>query len=247
VNVQGARLRFGLGVLAAGFAVASMAISGVAVIYPHYPQEFKNPTFDLAWRLVFEGYLPYSIGWYVGLKAAKALIPLLPLVALALGLVVVGETRWHQTLQGRALHGLLACGLAALLLVGASRPRSRDPQALRVATNVRLKWEPRDGLPQLPGARLPSALPPKRRAERPTGERASALGVGGHPLKLLVPEMASPVSPRLVARLRRPAVPRILPDPRPRGDEPFPVRKAGQGLLAPFKAVLPPQQRSQQK
>ncbi|MBI5477252.1 MAG: hypothetical protein HY906_00265, partial [Deltaproteobacteria bacterium] len=79
-----------LSAVAAASGIAAVGVSSVAVVYPHYPQEFRNPTFDLGWALVRDGYLPYSIGWFFGLYGRKALYPLAPFLALALYLLLAG-------------------------------------------------------------------------------------------------------------------------------------------------------------
>ncbi len=58
-------------------AVATAAIVGLTIpsvllnvvsgaLYPHYPEQFDNPVFDLAFPLVGAGFTPYGLGWLLG-------------------------------------------------------------------------------------------------------------------------------------------------------------------------------------
>src|SRR4029453_13847655 len=44
-----------------GPSVVLNVVSGA--LYPHYPEAFDNPVFDLAFPLIAEGYAPYGLGW----------------------------------------------------------------------------------------------------------------------------------------------------------------------------------------
>jgi hypothetical protein len=228
-----------LSAVAAGLAIAAIGISGVAVVYPHYPQEFRNPSFDLGWALVRDGYLPYSIGWRFGLYRHKALLPLLPFLALALYLVLVGPGSWRRDWLRRAVHVAGAAIVGAGLLFAASRG-SVDARITRVATNIRLKWEPRDGLP-------PPLPPPARPAARPSPPKPPARPGEVRPDRLRPPALVPPPrAPRLAPVLRAPRVPPHAPlrwPARP-ADSPLPLRKLGgthlpPARLSPLKGLAP--------
>jgi hypothetical protein len=236
VPVQGQHAGWVLSAVAAGLTIAAVGVSGVAVVYPHYPQEFRNPSFDLGWALVKDGYLPYSIGWKLGLYRHKALIPLLPFLGVALYLVLAGPGTWRRDWRWRALHVLGAVVVGAGMLFAATRASTAD-RATRVATNVRLKWEPRDGLPPPPPPLKPVARPGPPKPARPPEIR---------PDRLRPPALApAPRSPRLAPSLRAPQVPAHAPlrwPDRP-ADSPLPLRRVAPGA-APTAAApahaLPP-------
>ena len=60
-------------------------------LYPHYPEAFDNPVFDLAFPLIGQGYAPYGLGWLLHLPGAWALAPLAIVVLAALALVAAGD------------------------------------------------------------------------------------------------------------------------------------------------------------
>jgi hypothetical protein len=134
------RARSVLTVAAAGLLIVSVVLNAVsAAVYPHYPTEFDNPVFDLAFPLLGGGFVPYSLGW-LQLPGIWSLAPLALLLLLALSLSVGGEdprpARW-------ASHAALAVAIAALCLVPLSRyGRGPNPAEARAAAFVRSTWDP---------------------------------------------------------------------------------------------------------
>jgi hypothetical protein len=135
------RARFALSVLVAGLVIPAVVLNVVSgAMYPHYPEAFDNPVFDLAFPLLGEGYRPYSLGWLLGLPGAWSLLPLALFVMGALAPGVAGPAlaprRW-------AAHAACALVLAALVLLPLSgygrRPRPAETSA---AAFVRATWEP---------------------------------------------------------------------------------------------------------
>jgi hypothetical protein len=137
------RARFALTVAAAGLLIVSVVLNTVsAAVYPHYPPEFDNPVFDLAFPLLGSGYVPYSVG-LLHLPGIWSLAPLALIVLLALSLSVGGEdqrpARW-------ASHAAIAVAIAALCLVPLSRyGRGPSPSEARAAAFVRSTWDPPPG------------------------------------------------------------------------------------------------------
>ena len=135
------RARFALSVSAAGLILVSVLLNAVsAAVYPHYPTDFDNPVFDLAFPLLGAGFVPYSLGWLV-LPGLWSLAPLAAALLLALSLGAAGEdwrpARW-------ALHGALAVLIAVAFLLPLSRyGRAPNPGEARAAAFVRSTWEPR--------------------------------------------------------------------------------------------------------
>lgn len=136
------RARFALSVSAAGLILVSVLLNAVsAAVYPHYPTDFDNPVFDLAFPLLGAGFVPYSLGLLVGLPGLWSLAPLEAALLLALSLGAAGEdwrpARW-------ALHCTLAVLIAAAFLVPLSLyGRAPTPGETRAAAFVRATWEPR--------------------------------------------------------------------------------------------------------
>jgi hypothetical protein len=134
------RARFVLTVAAAGLLIVSVVLNSVsAAVYPHYPPEFNNPVFDLAFPLLGSGFVPYSVG-LLHLGGIWSLAPLALIVLVALSLSVGGEdprpARW-------ASHAAIAVAIAAVCLVPLSRyGRAPSPAEARAAAFVRSTWEP---------------------------------------------------------------------------------------------------------
>lgn len=134
------RARSVLTVAAAGLLIVSVVLNSVsAAVYPHYPTEFDNPVFDLAFPLLGGGFVPYSLG-LLQFPGIWSLAPLALLLLLALSLSVGGEdprpARW-------ASHAAIAVAIAALCLVPLSRyGRGPNPAEARAAAFVRSTWDP---------------------------------------------------------------------------------------------------------
>jgi hypothetical protein len=134
------RHRFVLSVLTAGLLLPSVVLNAVsAAVYPHYPTEFNNPVFDLAFPLLSAGFVPYSLGRLV-LPGIWSLAPLAAGLLLALALGLSGEDRR----PGRwALHAVLAVFVAAAFLVPLARSgRAPNAAEARATAFVRSTWEP---------------------------------------------------------------------------------------------------------
>ncbi len=134
------RARFLLSVVAAGLLIVSVVLNAVsAAVYPHYPTEFDNPVFDLAFPLLGGGFVPYSLG-LLRFGGIWSLAPLALLLLIALSLSIGGDdwrpARW-------ATHAAIAVAIAALCLVPLSRyGRGPNPSEARAAAFVRANWEP---------------------------------------------------------------------------------------------------------
>jgi hypothetical protein len=152
---RGTPRTFTWSVVTAGLVIPSVLLNVVSgAVYPHYPEAFDNPVFDLTLPLLDAGYVPYSLGWWLGLPELWSLAPLAVAVALALAIALGGPDlrprRW-------ALHGALAVVIAAVFLVPLSRygrePRDAETHA---AALVRAMWEP----PPAPPRPAPPSRPP---------------------------------------------------------------------------------------
>ncbi|HET6150842.1 MAG TPA: hypothetical protein VFH68_25115 [Polyangia bacterium] len=133
--------RFALSVTAAGLILASVVLNAVsAAVYPHYPTDFDNPVFDLAFPLLGAGFVPYSLGWLV-MPGLWSLAPLALALLVALSLGAAGES-WRPARW--ALHGALAMLIAVAFLIPLSlHGRAPNPGEARATAFVRSTWEPR--------------------------------------------------------------------------------------------------------
>ncbi len=136
-----ARERFALSVLTAGLLIPSVVLNVVSgAVYPHYPEAFDNPVFDLAFPLLGAGYVPYSLGWFLGLAGLWSLLPLAIFVVGAVAPGVAGEdarpSKWLA-------HAGLAIFVAFVVLFPLSRyGREARPDERRATALVRGTWEP---------------------------------------------------------------------------------------------------------
>jgi hypothetical protein len=133
--------RTALSVLAAGLLLPSVTLNAVsAALYPHYPMQYNNPVFDLAFPLIRDGFVPYSLGQWLGLRGGWSLFPLAALLVVLVSLSAGGE---DPRPGRRALHASAAVLIAALFLLPLSRyGRAPDPSEDHATQLVRSAWEP---------------------------------------------------------------------------------------------------------
>jgi hypothetical protein len=125
----------------AGLLIPSVLLNVVSgALYPHYPEAFDNPVFDLAFPLLGDGYAPYGLGWALHLHGAWALAPL---GAIVLGAVALGAGGDEPTPRGWARQLAVTVGIAALYLgTFAAYGHKPRPNEARAAAFVRATWEP---------------------------------------------------------------------------------------------------------
>jgi len=146
-DAQGGRLGGALRMALGGLVWVSVFLNGLsAATYPHYPEAFDNPVFDLTLPLWRDGYVPSGLGHAMGLPGVVALVPVATLWVAALTVALV-------TGAGGARRALARAGGAALLgmlLLGALSRYGRGPSVAEAhATSVvRSLWDP-------PGPRRP--------------------------------------------------------------------------------------------
>jgi hypothetical protein len=120
----------------AGVLVGMVVFFVAATTYPHFPDNLKNPLFELSFPLLRHGYAVHSLGTVLGLRGLPSLLPLYLLV---LGLCLY--------LLGRGLRRrYLVLGLAALLALGILVRGSRAPRTGAYADKawgwITAVWEP---------------------------------------------------------------------------------------------------------
>ena len=143
-----------LSALTAGLVLPSVVLNVVSgAVYPHYPEAFDNPVFDLTFPLLGDRYVPYSLGWLVGLPGLWSLLPLAALVSSALAPGLAGEDKRPNAWR---VHATLAIFVGALFLLPLSlyghKPRPAEAQATAL---VRSTWEPAPKLPDGRRSRMP--------------------------------------------------------------------------------------------
>lgn len=125
-------------VLAQGTVVAAGVIFvTAATTYPHWPEQLRNPLYELSFRLLWNGYAVHSLGTLVGLRGIYSLIPLYLLAAgLTFWLMAAGRWRLREW-------PVVAAFLLGALIVGGHRlfPVT-GPYAERAYRFVTSTWEP---------------------------------------------------------------------------------------------------------
>jgi hypothetical protein len=117
------------------FAAATVYLVTITT-YPHWPDQLRNPLYELAFRLLYRGYAVHSAGTALGLHGIWAA---LPLYVLALGLLLWLLGRG----PGRSLRATaLACVLGGALVAGHRAFPLTGPYAERVWGFVTATWEP---------------------------------------------------------------------------------------------------------
>lgn len=66
-----------VGLIGVGVFIYSLS----SAMFPHFPEKFKNPVFELVLPLIGDGHAPYNAGWLFGFRGFASLLPYL-LVAL---------------------------------------------------------------------------------------------------------------------------------------------------------------------
>jgi len=134
--------------LLGGLVAVSVALNGIsAATYPHYPEQFDNPVFDLALPAWRAGYVPSGLGHALGLPRLAALLPVAILWVAALGAALASSSvaghRARSLRQGAIALGLATIGLGLL----ASYGRHPSAEETRATDVVRALWDPRPGAP----------------------------------------------------------------------------------------------------
>jgi hypothetical protein len=130
--------------LVVGLTIPSIVLNVVSgAVYPHYPEQFDNPVFDLALPLLGAGYTPYGLGWLLHLGGAWAMAPLALVAMAALALPAAGDDGHDDRVWPWARQLGLALAIAAVYL-GALGAYGRKPSAAEAAATatVRQLWEP---------------------------------------------------------------------------------------------------------
>jgi hypothetical protein len=128
---------------AAAFAVLTVLAvlhSGTSgALYPHQPEAFDNPVYDLNPRLAGLGFAPHTALEPLGVTGAGALVALALLLAATLVPVVLGPWRRPGAAAGHALVVAASAALVALALARLGGPSEAEDRAWDVVVRT---WEP---------------------------------------------------------------------------------------------------------
>ncbi len=109
-----------LAVAALGVSVVVYAVSNA--VFPHFPDRFANPLYEVTFRLLADGHAPYNLGWIFGLRGVASLVPYFALLgALVVWIAVPSRDRLRSGLAGLAL---AAAVLAAYSLFPGAGPEA---------------------------------------------------------------------------------------------------------------------------
>ncbi len=102
-----------------GIAVYALSCS----VFPHFPEVFANPLYELTFRLIGDDQAPYSLGWLVGLRGWWSLVPYwsMLVVAVALAILPSWQKRHVPAREDARARPVRAYGVAVagLVLAGA--------------------------------------------------------------------------------------------------------------------------------
>lgn len=114
--------------------VVGLAVVGVVVYalscaeYPHFPEKFDNPLYEVTLQLIADGRAPYNLGFAVGLTGFASLLPyLLVLAAVVVWLAVPDRSR---VLSGGT--GIIVA--ASILALYSLAPRGEGAPTFRAYT-----------------------------------------------------------------------------------------------------------------
>ena len=113
-------------------------------VFPHFPENFSNPWFDVTLRFGRAGYVAYNLGWLLGLKGLVSAIPyLLVLIALITALLLGGQGRWWQ--RGVVAVGALAIMSSIIFCHYQGLWHRSHPLPVKFMPWMERMWEPRHG------------------------------------------------------------------------------------------------------
>ncbi|MCB9554563.1 MAG: glycosyltransferase family 39 protein [Deltaproteobacteria bacterium] len=116
VTISRWQANWALRAICVGLISASIVIYTLGnALYPHFPESFRNPLYEIVFRLLVDGYAPYNLGWLIGLRGTASLIPLLiTLGALLIFLAIPDRRALRSGLLGLALAAGIIAAYAAV-------------------------------------------------------------------------------------------------------------------------------------
>jgi 4-amino-4-deoxy-L-arabinose transferase-like glycosyltransferase len=111
-------------------------------VFPHYPENFSNPWFDVTLRFGRAGYLPYNLGWLLGLHGLASAVPYLVVLGGLLAALLWGRTGrlWQRAVVAV---GAVALAFSILLVYHHQLSDRRMPVPVAFLPWMERMWEPR--------------------------------------------------------------------------------------------------------
>lgn len=162
------RAPFAASVTAAVLTLLALLHGGTSgALYPHQPEPFDNPVYDLNMRLIELGFAPHhALEGVLGLSGHLALLPLGLAAAIGAVLVAIGPPR--PRLRIAAVHAALVLAVTALCALALSRYGDDSDAERRMWALVVRTWEPRGhGAPEREGDPGGNPFLEKRVSPRP--------------------------------------------------------------------------------
>jgi hypothetical protein len=128
-------------VAAASVALGVFACGVSAIWFPHYPEEVRNPIFEIALFLADAGLAPLSLGHALGLDGLMSIAPALVAIVVA-SLVAIGSALPGAPLVRTARLVAVAACVWLVLAVAPSVLRTEDDALWRARQTVLRVWEP---------------------------------------------------------------------------------------------------------
>lgn len=114
----------------------------VNAVFPHYPESFSNPWFDVTWRFSRAGYLPYNLGWLLGGKGVITLLPYLFVAVVFLIALHLGSLKSWSKRIGVTITSLALASAIGFFYYGQLHYRSA-PVPVGTLMWMHKIWEPR--------------------------------------------------------------------------------------------------------
>ena len=109
------------GTSVAAVLLSIMVYSLSCAEFPYFPDTFRNPLFEVTFRLIREGHAPYNAGWLLGLRGLSSLVPYLVLLGAVLSWIFLPSTKhWRSAVLGVCLAVSVLWGYS--LIRGAGAP-----------------------------------------------------------------------------------------------------------------------------
>ncbi len=109
VAAHAAEDRWYLRAVAVGLVLVGIVVYALTCAeYPHFPEYFGNPLYEVTFRLLGDGHASYNAGYALGLRGFASLLPYLMLLAVVVVWIAApARTRWRSAAAGMALAALI--------------------------------------------------------------------------------------------------------------------------------------------
>lgn len=115
----------------------------IMAVFPHYPDNFSNPWFDVTLRFGRAGYVSYNLGWLLGLRGLASAIPYLAVAGLLCTVLLLAAPNVRGWRRPALALSSLAVAFSILVLYHAGLAYRRLPVPVRFLPWMERIWEPR--------------------------------------------------------------------------------------------------------